>query len=127
MGTLLDFAGDVNDGVEGQQGNNNDENKYKGINIDRIKTVKPGENEIPEFAPVMNKIMGNNVCVIPMHKDTLNTMKNIASEGLEEADKYVSTDDVLTAKVWRAMCKVRCGQVGVNIDDAGQKTTLNRA
>ena len=32
---------------------------------------------MPEFAPVMNKIMGNYVCVIPMHKDTLTTMKNI--------------------------------------------------
>ena len=120
---LLDIANGNDDGGD----NDNKEKKYEGLNIDRIKTVQPGEKSMPEFLPVMGQIMGKNVCVIPMHKTTLNDMKSIASEGLNGSDRYVSTDDVLSAKIWRAMCKVRCKQVGVNLNDADEQTTLNRA
>ena len=99
----------------------------EGLCAHRIKTIQPGEKALPEFAPVMGKIMGQNVCVMPFHKQNLENMKAVASEGLEGKGKYVSTDDILTAKIWQSLCRIRCKQVNVNIDDANQETTLSRA
>ena len=75
----------------------------------------------------MKNIMGHNVCVIPFHKQDLDHMKAVAGEGLEDNGKYISTDDILTAKIWQSLCKVRCKQVNVSVNDANQPTTLNRA
>eukprot|EP00944_MAST-04C_sp_MAST-4C-sp1_P011382 g11382.t1 len=112
--------------ISGEALEDQKKNPYEGLCIHRIKTIQPGEKAVPEFAPVMKNIMGHNVGMLPFHKQQLDHMKAAVSEGLDNG-KYVSTDDILTAKIWQSLCKIRCKQVNVSINDANQETTLNRA
>jgi len=49
--------------------------------------------------------------------------KKVASEGLPDG-KFVSTDDVLTALVWKTMCKLRCKQLDIPFDSLETTTCL---
>jgi hypothetical protein len=79
----------------------------------------------PPFAPVMPTIMGSRACIVSLSKNTLVAWKEKASTGLPDG-KFVSTDDVVTARVWQAACAVRCRQLGI-ATDSGKPTTLLRA
>merc|ERR1712032_238097 len=60
-----------------------------------------------------------------MGKSTVQKLKNAASAGLD-ADQYISTDDVITAYSWRALCTIRCEQLGLT-RDSEEMTTCIRA
>ena len=92
---------------------------------ERIKLVPNGEIAMPEFAPVMPKIMGRSVCLVPFSKSVLSTFKRECQAALPERT-FVSTDDVLTAKVWKALCKSRCKQLSISLDSS-EPTTCMRA
>merc|ERR1711974_348364 len=74
----------------------------------------------------MPKIMGPQVCVVPFSKAALQELTGTAKTGLQE-DQFISTDDVLTAHVWQAMCAVRCTQLGLATDSEELTTTICRA
>lgn len=40
---------------------------------------------------------------------------------------FVSTDDVVTARIWKALVQCRCRQMGIATDDAETITTIARA
>ena len=75
---------------------------------------------MPAFAPVMPKISGGEVCVVPFPRTTCEALKAAAAEGLPEGS-WVSSDDVVLAHVWKAMCEMRCSQLGLPLDS--QETT----
>ena len=52
---------------------------------------------------------------MPLPKCTLRSLKSAMSAGLPPGS-FVSTDDVVTAHVWRALCAVRCAQLGLPTD-----------
>ena len=91
----------------------------------KMKLLPPGENFTPPFAAVMPKIGGPMVCAVPLVKSVLSGWKAAASEGLA-AGSFVSTDDVACARVWRALCAMRCTQLGI-ATDSEEVTTCNRA
>ena len=77
----------------------------------------------PEFLPVARKIRTEDCCVLPLPASTLAALK--ASAG--ESDPYASTDDVLTARVWRALVVCRLAQLGLPISKAGTTCCLRAA
>eukprot|EP00928_Gymnodinium_smaydae_P087486 TRINITY_DN71742_c0_g1_i1.p1 TRINITY_DN71742_c0_g1~~TRINITY_DN71742_c0_g1_i1.p1 ORF type:complete len:505 (+),score=75.46 TRINITY_DN71742_c0_g1_i1:68-1582(+) len=89
----------------------------------RVEVVKVGEPRPPAFMAVMPKIAGSHVAVVPFSKQLLKQLKDEASAQLPEG-KFVSQDDVITAKVWRAMAATRCHQLGLSGEEV---TTCARA
>ena len=79
----------------------------------------------PAFAGVMPKIAGPAVCMVPFNNNTLQQMKQAASVDMPDG-LFVSTDDVLTATVWKAMCTMRCAQLDLAADST-EPTTVSRA
>jgi hypothetical protein len=77
----------------------------------------------PEFLAVARKIRTEDCCVLPLPASTLAALK--ASAG--ESDPYASTDDVLTARVWRALVVCRLAQLGLPISKAGTTCCLRAA
>ena len=92
----------------------------------RIRAVPAGEAPLPEFVPVMPRIMGPQVCVLPIDKTTLSTWKNEAQRATGTEDFLFSQDDVLTARVWRALARTRCEQLEISCD-SDEVTTCSRA
>jgi shikimate O-hydroxycinnamoyltransferase len=94
----------------------------------RRKVVPEGEQNVPEFMAVMPKIMGPGVTVVPVPASALQAAKAAASAAPLPEGAWVSTDDVLTARVWKAKCAVRCGQLGL-LDPCSceEITTCSRA
>ena len=90
----------------------------------KMVAVPRGEVRPPEFAPVMPKIKGARACAVPFSARALKALKAAASAEL--ADGFVSTDDVLSARVWQALCAVRCEQLGLAAD-SDEVTTCSRA
>ena len=92
--------------------------------------VPKGEKFIPPFAQQMPKIMGDPkqcvACCVPFPKMMCASWKEESKKVLPEG-KFCSTDDLLTARTWQALTKVRCNQVGVALDDENITTTLSRA
>ena len=80
---------------------------------------------MPAFAPVMPKISGGEVCVVPFPRTTCEALKAAAAEGLTEGS-WVSSDDVVLAHVWKAMCEMRCSQLGGLPLDSQETTTCVR-
>lgn len=97
----------------------------KDAKIDNLcYTVTPkGETPKNNLFKVMPKVMGDGVCVVPISKTKLAQLKATGSAGLP-VGKFVSTDDVLTALVWRTMCKIRCKQLDITLDSLEQTTCL---
>ena len=100
-----------------------------------VRATAAGEMVPPEFLPVMPKINGPDVCVVPFSTAQLAKLKADASAELGSGAEgggegggsgFVSTDDVLSAHVWRAMCRMRLGQLGLQ-PDTDALTTLGRA
>lgn len=91
----------------------------------KIKSVPAGQQLVPEFAGVMPKINGPQVCIVPLSASMVAKFKAEASVGLT-ADQYMSTDDVVTAHVWRALCMMRIAQIGLPSDSC-EVTTCSRA
>eukprot|EP00286_Rhodomonas_abbreviata_P002309 CAMPEP_0181344320 /NCGR_PEP_ID=MMETSP1101-20121128/32111_1 /TAXON_ID=46948 /ORGANISM="Rhodomonas abbreviata, Strain Caron Lab Isolate" /LENGTH=400 /DNA_ID=CAMNT_0023456117 /DNA_START=93 /DNA_END=1292 /DNA_ORIENTATION=+ len=87
--------------------------------------VPPGEPAVPPFMAVMPKIAGPQVCVVPLTKAALAAQKAAASAGLAEG-AFVSTDDVACARVWQALCTMRCAQLGLGVD-CEEVSTCSRA
>jgi len=82
----------------------------------------------PAFAGVMPKIAGPSVCAVALTKSILKRFKaDAASSGDVPAGSFVSTDDLVTARAWRALCRMRCAQLGLALDDAELVTTCSRA
>ena len=90
----------------------------------RVHAIKPGEQHMPEFVGVMPQINGPSVCIVPLDGEALATLKAEASAELPPG-AYVSTDDVLTAHVWRTLCAMRCEQLGIPVD-SDEMTTCHR-
>jgi len=91
-----------------------------------FKVVPPGEKNIPEFMAVMPKIMGAHVAVVGLCNERLKEMKAAANAGLEKEGTFISTDDILTAHIWRLFCEMRCVQIGISTDSE-EITTIARA
>ena len=83
------------------------------------------EPKPPAFMSVMPKIGGSAVCVVPFAQSRLKLLKDQAAVDIPD-DLFVSTDDVLTALVWKSLCAMRCSQVGVAVDSS-ELTTVARA
>lgn len=79
----------------------------------------------PAFAPVMPLISGSSVVVVPFTQARLAAMMEAAKADVPEVE-WFSKDDLLSALVWQALIKVRCGQVGLRVD-SDELTTLSRA
>jgi len=77
----------------------------------------------PEFVGVARKIRTEDCCVLPLPASTLAALKAAAGE----SDPYASTDDVLTARVWRALVVCRLAQLGLPISKAGTTCCLRAA
>jgi len=78
----------------------------------------------PEFLPVARKIRTEDCCVLPLPASTLAALKAAAGESSEP---YASADDVLTARVWRALVVCRLAQLGLPISKAGTTCCLRAA
>jgi len=78
----------------------------------------------PEFVGVAQKIRTEDCCVLPLPASTLAALKAAAGESSEP---YASTDDVLTARVWRALVVCRLAQLGLPISKAGTTCCLRAA
>ena len=78
----------------------------------------------PEFLGVARKIRTEDCCVLPLPASTLAALKAAAGESSEP---YASTDDVLTARVWRALVVCRLAQLGLPISKAGTTCCLRAA
>jgi len=91
----------------------------------KVKAIPSGEQNVPEFIGVLSKISGNQVCVVPLPQSSLEELKAAACAGLPDG-QYISVDDVVTAHVWRALCTVRCAQLGLALDSE-EPTTCSRA
>ena len=90
-----------------------------------VLSLPPGEPYSPPFLAVMPRIAGPEVCVVPLPAAALAAWKAEANIGLAEG-AFVSTDDVATARVWRALCQMRCAQLGLS-PDSEETTTCSRA
>ena len=77
----------------------------------------------PEFVGVARKIRTEDCCVLPLPASTLAALKAAASG----SEPYSSTDDVLTARVWRALVVCRLAQLGLPISKAGTTCCLRAA
>jgi len=64
-------------------------------------------------------------CTVPFTNEALYALKIAGNKGLEKG-KYVSTNDVITAMVWRAKAKIACEILGIPLDSL-ETTTLIRA
>ena len=91
----------------------------------KIKVVPPGETNVPEFVGVLPKLGGSQCVVVPFGKTALKRIKEAASAGLSDG-KFVSTDDVLVARVWRALVAVRCSQLSLSVE-SDEISTCSRA
>ena len=81
----------------------------------------------PPFAGVMPRIAGPTACVVPMPKAALLALKASAgSAELLPAGAFVSTDDLVAARVWQSLCAVRIAQLGLPAD-SDERTTISRA
>ena len=92
----------------------------------KIQVVAQTEKYVPAFAAMMPKISGGHACVIPCPGDELKAWKASATAQLPSDVPFVSTDDVITARVWQAMVKLRCEQVGLSLESE-EPTTIMRA
>lgn len=95
----------------------------------KMRCVPQDEPVIPEFAPAMPKIMGQSICAFNFPKTTVDRMvaaaKVSTAEALDEG-RYFSTDDVLSAQLWKAMVKLRCRQLEIP-ENSEDITTSQRA
>ena len=81
------------------------------------KVVPPGESSPPEFVGVLPCIAGPQACIVPLPRATLVAWKTAASlEAALPEGEFLSTDDVVTARVWQALCAMRCTQLGLPVD-----------
>jgi shikimate O-hydroxycinnamoyltransferase len=92
----------------------------------RVDVSPAGEQRPPPFARVMPLINGAQSCVVPFAPPTLAAMKSAAS-ALLPPGAMVSTDDVLTAHLWKALCRMRCAQLDLDVESAELSTTCSRA
>lgn len=88
-----------------------------------MKVVPEGVKAMPEFAPVMGQIMGDTAVLVPFSADALARLKTAALACLPRGE-FVSTDDLLTAHIWRALAVVRLHQ---GLAAADKVSTLIRA
>ena len=84
----------------------------------------------PPFAQHMKAIMGDpkmaRAAVVPFTKETCARWKASATAGLS-GGQFVSTNDIVTARTWQALCAVRCEQLGIPKDSQDVVTTCARA
>jgi hypothetical protein len=92
----------------------------------KMEALERGAAPVPAFAPVMPKISGDEVCVVPFPRTTCEALKAAAAEGLPEGS-WVSSDDVVLAHVWKAMCEMRCSQLGLPLDSRETTTCVRCA
>mmetsp|Transcript_25435 Transcript_25435/g.50746 ORF Transcript_25435/g.50746 Transcript_25435/m.50746 type:complete len:300 (+) Transcript_25435:497-1396(+) len=92
-----------------------------------MNSFPPGPPPPPEFAGVMPKIMGTRVVLVPFGKALLASLKESALARDPVAPPlFFSTDDLLSAKIWSALCKARIAQLGIP-EDSELETTMARA
>eukprot|EP00854_Cymbomonas_tetramitiformis_P018593 gene18593-22200_t len=108
------WAGELASGIDPGQ-----DNTFK------IKAVPIEAPSVPEFMGVLPMIGGDQVCVVPFPASALREMKAAACHALP-GDQFVSTDDILAARAWQALCAMRCSQLGIS-SDSEAITTVSRA
>lgn len=91
----------------------------------KVVAISPGEEYVPAFMGVLPTISGSQACVVPIPRQALHDMRAAAVAELQK-DQFVSADDVVTARIWRALCSMRCTQLGYPFD-ADLPTTATRA
>jgi len=74
-----------------------------------------------------DKVQGNPPVVLAasISRASLASLKSEANKGLLDG-VFVSTDDAITAHVWRALCRMRCSQLGI-ANESQLTTSLARA
>ena len=91
-----------------------------------MRALAHNDTGMPPFMPVMPKIMGTLACAVALPSAVLSRLKAGDSLRVPEG-QFVSTDDVVTARVWQAMARHRCTQLGLNPETCEDQTTLARA
>jgi len=91
----------------------------------KARSVPGTEQIVPEFAPLMPKLMGKVAVCVPLPKARLQALAGAARAGLPDG-AFVSDDDVVTACAWKALVQMRCGQVGLPADSE-EVSTCSRA
>ena len=85
------------------------------------------EKAVPAFAAVMPKIMGAEAVCVPLCAQRIRELKVAASGDIPEGSvKFVSSDDVVVAHVWKALLLIRCDQLHLS-KDCKLRTTIARA
>ena len=79
----------------------------------------------PEFMGVMPTIMGQHSAIVPVTSADLVRIK-AADSAMLSGGAFVSTDDSLTARAWKALCEMRCQQLELP-SDSELPTTCSRA
>ncbi len=91
-----------------------------------MRALAPDDTGMPAFVPVMPKIMGPSACAVALPRAVLARLK-AGDSAQVPAGQFVSTDDVVTARVWQAMARHRCTQLGLTPETCEDVTTLARA
>ena len=105
--------------------------------LEGTRVIAHGEQHIPAFAHLLPRIAGDAACVVPFTAAQLDAIKasavaELAADGTSrttssEAGEWISTDDALTALVWRALFAMRSEQLDLNTATMATTTTLMRA
>ena len=106
------------------------DNKPEGMPID---VVEPGF--MPGFMQHMAKIAGQSVSLVPCDKGRIAQWKDAAVQSFGDqipptpanCPFHFSSDDILCVKVWRAMARARCTQLGFDMESEELTSSLFRA
>ncbi|XRB09742.1 transferase [Pycnococcus provasolii] len=117
------------DGDDSDDKNNDNDNDNEEVRHGFMCFPADGPTPMPPFAGLMEKINGPCVCVAPFPQRVLRQLKASASVSVSvtpDQETFVSTDDLVTARVWKALCAMRCEQLSLSKDDSSI-TTCQRA
>eukprot|EP00933_Yihiella_yeosuensis_P043876 TRINITY_DN38878_c0_g1_i1.p1 TRINITY_DN38878_c0_g1~~TRINITY_DN38878_c0_g1_i1.p1 ORF type:complete len:556 (-),score=84.47 TRINITY_DN38878_c0_g1_i1:284-1951(-) len=102
----------------------------KPANLDMLQIVPAAEHpRVPAFAPLMPTIRGTKACRVTIARSQLIKWRDEAKSSTDRSDLSISQDDVLTARVWRAMAIARCGELDLSKSEelGSLKTSICRA
>ena len=105
------------------------ESKPLGIPID---VIEPGF--MPGFMQHWSKIAGQGVSLIPCDKARIEQWKGAAMQSFgdqfpptpADCPFHFSSDDILSVRVWRAMARARCTQLGFDLESEVLTSSLYR-
>ena len=80
-----------------------------------VEVSSPMNEETEKIMKILPTVNGRKFCMVPFTKAKLNEMKTSANVDLP-AGTFVSTNDVLTATIVKAVIKTKCTQLDIPID-----------